>query len=94
VSLGSVASVACGDDGRGSDDAGNDLSRRVRTVLSDDPTLVEDLEVEDVTCPSVTEPQAGNLATCIVHLDGVTRRVEVDIEFREDGSFDVVSVNR
>lgn len=85
----------CGDTGGGRrDTAGNELSRRVRAVLTADPTLVDGLAIEDVTCPNVTEPAPGDRATCIVHVDGVAPRVEVDIEFDEDGTFVVVDVAR
>jgi Domain of unknown function (DUF4333) len=89
-----VALGACGggEGGGGRDSAGNELSRRVRAVLTQDPTLVDGLEVEDVTCPNVTEPAVGDRATCIVHLDGLAPRVEVDIEFTEGVAFDVVAV--
>jgi hypothetical protein len=86
---------ACGgDEGGGRDRAGNELSRRVRAVLTQDPTLVDGLDVEDVTCPNVTEPAVGDRATCIVHLDGLAPRVEVDIEFTEGSAFAVVAVTR
>ena len=90
-----VVVAGCGDGGSGGGgggDAGNELSRRVRAVLTESPDLVGGLEVEDVTCPNVTTPAAGDRATCAVHVDGVAPRVNVDIEFAADGTFDVVDV--
>jgi hypothetical protein len=87
--------AGCGDGsgGGGGGDGGNELSRRVRDVLNESPDLVDNRLVEDATCPNITEPSAGDSATCIVHLDGRAPPVDVDIEFAADGSFDVVAVD-
>jgi len=89
-----VLATGCGGGGSGGGGGGpgNELSRRVRAVLTESPDLVGGLEVEDVTCPNITTPTPGDRATCAVHVDGVAPRVDVDIEFAEDGSFDVVNV--
>ena len=89
-----VLATGCGGGGPGGGGGGpgNELSRRVRAVLTESPDLVGGLEVEDVTCPNITTPTPGDRATCAVHVDGVAPRVDVDIEFAEDGSFDVVNV--
>lgn len=95
VALAIVLLVGCGDSGGGGGgEGGNELSRRLRSVLTESPELVDGLAVEDATCPNITTPRAGDRATCIVHLDGVAPPVEVDIEFAEDGSFVVVNVER
>ena len=94
--VGTVVVVAgCGGDGGsgGGGGAGNELSRRVGAVLTESPDLVGGLEVEDVTCPNITTPTPGDRATCAVHVDGVAPRVNVDIEFADDGTFDVVNVD-
>ena len=89
-----VLATGCGGGGSGGGGGGpgNELSRRVKAVLTESPDLVGGLEVEDVTCPNITTPTPGDRATCAVHVDGVAPRVDVDIEFAEDGSFDVVNV--
>ena len=89
-----VLATGCGGGGSGGGGGGpgNELSRRVQAVLTESPDLVGGLEVEDVTCPNITTPTPGDRATCAVHVDGVAPRVDVDIEFAEDGSFDVVNV--
>jgi hypothetical protein len=95
VGLAVVVLAGCGDGGgsiRGGE-GGNELSRRLRTVLNETPALVEGRLVEDATCPNITTPNAGDTATCIVHLDGFAPPVQVDIEFNADGSFDVVAVD-
>ena len=64
----------------------------------DDPTLEERLldvlalEEARVECPRVDDAGPGDRATCVV-TPPEGERLEVDIEFREGGSFAVVRVD-
>ena len=80
VAVGGALAVGCGDDDEAPAVA---LAVRVAAVL--------DLQGADVTCPDVDAPEAGDRATCTARFDR-DRRMQVDIEFEDDGAFAVVAV--
>lgn len=80
VGLGVVGLAACGG---GDDPPADALAERVASVL--------ELRGADVTCPDVEAPEAGDRATCTARFDR-DRRMQVDIEFDDDGAFAVVAV--
>jgi hypothetical protein len=82
------AVTACGNGGAR---AGDDLADRVIALLERNGPVDGDLEGADVRCPDVRAPADGDRATCEVSFGG-SREVEVDVEFRADGSIVLVAV--
>ena len=99
--LAAAGFAGCGD-GDG-DDPRQQLADRVQAALAADPQAVvdrleqldvdattDDVEGVDLTCPRVTDPAPGDLATCDGEIAGV--QVAVDVEFGEGDDLTVVLV--
>lgn len=93
----------CDDGDDASSDPADVLADRVSAVLADDSSAVlerlaegdvgvtaEALADADVRCPRVTEPAAGDRATCRVTTGDA--ELELDVEFDADGGLEVVAV--
>lgn len=86
-----LAVSACGDDGA-EPPAADRLADRLVAVLAADPGNVDgDVTDAEVTCPSIADPDPGDVATCVLRFDD-GRDVEVDVEFQADGAIVVVAV--
>lgn len=90
AALAAPAAVAgCGDDGGGGEGA---LAERVLALFAASGGSGNvDLTGAEATCPEVDEPAAGDRATCVVR-PAAGERIEVDIEFGEQGSIALVGV--
>lgn len=93
--------AACAEDEP--DDPAAALADRVAAILDDDGSAVlerlaegdvgvdaDQLADAEVLCPRVTEPEPGDRATCRVTAGAA--ELEVDVEFQEGGSLEVVAV--
>jgi hypothetical protein len=95
-----LALTGCSSDGDGPSDV---LAEQVRAALAADPAAVadrldeqgltvdaDDLAAAELTCPEVSDPSPGDVATCTAAIAG--EAVAIDVEFGEDGAVTVVGV--
>jgi hypothetical protein len=99
-----VLAAGCGDDGGGG--PASELEAQVAAVVAGgaedvrarldslgvdvEPSELEGVGGDDLSCPPVDDPDPGDRATCELSLDAA--EVLVDIEFAADGSVSVVGV--
>lgn len=96
-----LMAVGCADPAT---DPGDQLADRVSDALADEPGTVvgrlgqqgisvdaDDLRGSDVTCPDVSDPDVGDLATCTALLGG--RVVAIDVEFAGDDTIRIVGAS-
>lgn len=101
VGVAAGAGAGCSSESSSSDPA-RALAERVQDVLASDAgqgivdrigqfdveVTREELAEQLALCPRVTDPEPGDQATCLLTVG--SRTFEIDVEFEDDGSIQVV----